>query len=46
MILPEESLSYFQSWINGSGSAFMGEGRDASKEEVRTYLALHANDKK
>ena len=46
MILPEEALAYFQSWINGSGSAFMGEGRDASKEEVRTYLALHANDKK
>ena len=43
--IPEEALPSFQCWINGNGSAFFGSSREATKEEVIKYLALHADEK-
>ena len=43
-IIPEEEKESFQCWINGNGSAFFGGDREATEEEIKTYIALHAGE--
>ena len=43
-IIPEEEKDSFLCWIDGNGSAFFGGDREASEEEIKTYIALHADE--
>lgn len=43
--MPVEQKESFMCWINGNGSAFAGAERDATEEEIKNYIALHANNK-
>ena len=42
--MPAEQKASFICWINGNGSAFASTERDATEEEIKNYIALHAND--
>ena len=42
-IIPECGLESFKCWINGNGSAFFGGTREATEEEVKTFIALSAS---
>ena len=42
--IPEDQKEGFMCWINGNGSAFCGDEREATPEEVKKYIALHASD--
>lgn len=41
---PEAELECFRAWINGNGSAFMGEPVPATEEEIKTAIALAADN--
>ena len=41
-VFPEEQKDSFECWINGNGSAFMGECRESTEEEIKSYIALNA----
>ena len=43
-VIPEEQFESFICWINGNGSAFFTGKRDAEEDDVKRYIALHAND--
>lgn len=43
-VIPEEQFDSFICWINGNGSAFFTGKRDAEEDDVKQYIALHAND--
>lgn len=43
MTMPEEEKESFICWINGNGSAFFCGDREATDEEIKTYIALQAN---
>ncbi len=43
MTMPEEEKESFICWINGNGSAFFCGEREATDEEIKTYIALQAN---
>ena len=42
--IPEEQKESFICWINGNGSAFFGGEREATEEEIKRFIALHAGD--
>ena len=42
--MPVEQKASFLCWIDGNGSAFSGTERDATEEEIKNYIAQHAND--
>lgn len=44
IIIPEDQKESFICWINGNGSAFYGGDREATEEEIKTFIALHAAD--
>ena len=44
MVIPEEEKDAFLCWIDGNGGAFFGGDREATEEEVKNYIALHASD--
>lgn len=41
---PENELECFRAWIDGNGSAFMGEPAPATDEEIKTAIALAADN--
>ncbi len=43
-VMLKEQLGSFVDWINANGSAFMGQPERATQEEIRQYIACHAND--
>ena len=43
-IIPEEMLDSFKCWIDGNGSAIFLGSHDASRREIRTYVAHHIAD--
>ena len=44
IIIPEDQKESFMCWINSNGSAFYGGDREATEEEIKTFIALHAAD--
>ncbi|MCR5665586.1 MAG: hypothetical protein K6G01_02035 [Eubacterium sp.] len=42
MTIPDSRMEAFKEWINQNPSAFMGQPRDASKEDIYDYIGLHA----
>ncbi len=38
--MPEDKLDGFKRWIDGNGSAFLGEVREATADEIKSYIAL------
>ena len=43
-IMPEEMVESFKCWIDHNGSAIFGGCRDATRREIRTYVAQHIAD--
>lgn len=43
---PEAELECFKAWIDGNGSAFMGNPEPATEEEIKTAIALAAEKNK
>ena len=43
-VIREEQLPSFKQWIDGNGSAFMSEPREATVEEIKIYIAKNAVD--
>lgn len=41
-VIPAEALEAFKEWINSNGSAFFGESREATEDEVKQLIALSA----
>ena len=44
MIMPAEGLESFKCWIDGNGSAFFGGEREASDDEIKTFMLLMKNN--
>lgn len=42
MIIPKEEKESFICWINGNGSAFFTGEREATEDEIKKFVALHA----
>ncbi len=43
-VIREEQLPSFKQWIDGNGSAFMGEPRESTVAEIKIYIAKNAVD--
>ena len=43
-MIPEEGLAGFKCWIDGNGSAFFGEARPATEEEIEAFIAFNASE--
>ena len=42
--IPASGKETFLEWINGSGAGFFESDREATEEEIKQYIALHAAD--
>ena len=42
--IPVSGKETFLEWINGSGAGFFESDREATEEEIKQYIALHAAD--
>ncbi|MBQ5956167.1 MAG: hypothetical protein IJL46_01195 [Clostridia bacterium] len=43
-VIPSSELDSFISWIDGNGSAFYIDNRKATKNDIITYISLHADE--